>query len=106
MVNIGRCARSCNTLDDLFRGVCVLNEREDLNLYAFNIITRINESRTLTKDVSCKCECKFDNKNVAQIKSGITVTVSVIVKIQKNIVCAKKGFFGILQHIAAKIVNM
>ena len=62
VVNLDRCARSCNTLDGLSRRVCVLNETEDLNLDDFNMITGINESRTLTKYISCKCECKFDSK--------------------------------------------
>ena len=26
----------------------------------FNMITGINKSRTLTKHISCKCECEFD----------------------------------------------
>ena len=26
------------------------------------MITGINESKTLTKDTSCECECKFDGK--------------------------------------------
>ena len=29
----------------------------------FNIITRINESKTLTKHLSCEGKCKFDNRN-------------------------------------------
>ena len=28
------------------------------------MITGINESKTLTKDISCECKCKFDGKNV------------------------------------------
>ena len=28
----------------------------------FNIITGINESKTLTKHLSCKCKCKFDGR--------------------------------------------
>ena len=28
----------------------------------FNIITRINESKTLTKHISCECKCKFDGR--------------------------------------------
>ena len=46
----------------------------------FNKITRINKSRTFTKHISCKCECKFDSKkcNLNQkFKSGISVTVNV-----------------------------
>ena len=28
----------------------------------FNVITRINESKTLTKYISRKCKCKFDGR--------------------------------------------
>ena len=61
-VNLNKCARSCNTLDDLSNKVCVPNETVDLNLHVFNMITRTNESRTLTKHMSWKCECKFDRR--------------------------------------------
>ena len=55
-VNLDKCAGRCNTLDDLSSRVCVPNETEDLNL--------INESRTLTRHISCKCECEFYSKNL------------------------------------------
>ena len=35
---------------------------DDLNLSVFNMITVINESKTLTKHISCKCKCKFDGR--------------------------------------------
>ena len=41
-------------------------------------------------------------EKVIPINSGITVNVSVSVKIKKNIVCAKNVIFGILQHIVVK----
>ena len=41
----------------------VPNKREDLNLNVFNLITGINESKTLTKFVSSECKCKFDGRN-------------------------------------------
>ena len=28
----------------------------------FNVITGINELKRLTKDISCKCKCKFDSR--------------------------------------------
>ena len=64
VVNLDRCAESCNTLDDLSNKVYVPNETEDLDLHVFNMLTVINESRTLTKNTSCKCEYKSDDKNV------------------------------------------
>ena len=47
--NLHRCAGSCDP-----------NETEDINLHVFNAIAGINESRTLSKNISCKFECKFD----------------------------------------------
>ena len=35
---------------------------EDLNLSVFNMMTGINESKTLTKLVSCRCKCKYDGR--------------------------------------------
>ena len=40
----------------------VFQMKQDLNLRVFNIVTEINESKTLTKYTSCKCECKFDGR--------------------------------------------
>ena len=32
----------------------------------FKLTTRINESETLTKHISCKCKCKFDGRKCKQ----------------------------------------
>ena len=61
-VKLSRCAGSCNTLNDLCNKVCVPNKTEDLNLSMFNMITGINESKTLTKYISRECKCRFDGK--------------------------------------------
>ena len=61
-VKLDRCIGSCNTLNDndLSNKVCVPNKTEDLNPSLFNMITGINESKTLTKHVLCECKCKFN----------------------------------------------
>ena len=59
-VKLDRCVGSCNTLNDLSNKVYVPNKTEDLNLSVFNMITRINELKTLTKRISCACKCIFD----------------------------------------------
>ena len=61
-INLGRCAGSCNTLNDLSNKVCFANETEYLNLRVFNMLTGINESKILTKHISCKCKCKFNGR--------------------------------------------
>ena len=70
------------------------------------MITEINESKALTKHVSCKCKCKFDKKNsnfVIQINSRITINVDVSVE---NIINVKKIIFGILVHVFVKKENI
>ena len=61
-VKLDKCVGSCNTINDLSNKVCVPNKTEDLNLSIFNLITGINESKTLTNDTSCECKCKFDGR--------------------------------------------
>ena len=51
MVNLD----TCNAFDRSSR-ICVPNKTENINLNVFNIITKINESKILTKHVSCKCK--------------------------------------------------
>ena len=59
MVKLDRCVGSCNTLNDLSNKVYVPNQIEDLNLGAFNMITGINESKTLAKHISWNANVDF-----------------------------------------------
>ena len=46
--NLQGCVGKCNTLNDLSNRFCVSGKTEDLNLNVFNMITGINEPKTLT----------------------------------------------------------
>ena len=61
-IKLDRCVGSCNTLNDLSNKVCLPNKTEDLNLTMFSMITGINELKTLTKGISCKCKCRFNGR--------------------------------------------
>ena len=56
---------------------CIANKIKDINLNVFDIMNRINESKTLTKHISCKCKCKFDgtkcNSNQKRKKQQISI---------------------------------
>ena len=82
-VNQSRCVGICNILDDLSSRVCVPNETKDSNLHVFNMVTGTNESNVNVNLIVF---------NVTQIKSGITISVGVSVKIQKNNVRMKKNY--------------
>ena len=61
-VKLDSCIGSCNTLNDLSNKICVPNKTEDSNLSLFDMITGINELKTLTKRISCESKCKFDGR--------------------------------------------
>ena len=69
------------------------------------MITWINESKILTKNVSCKWKWKFDGRKSNQMKSEIIITVGVGVKFRQNI-CAKKIILGIILNVVAKMLDM
>ena len=80
VVKLDRCVGSCNTLNDLSNKLCIQNKTEDLNLSVFNTITGINESKTITKHVSCNVNVDLMEKNVIQTNDVITINVDVPVK--------------------------
>ena len=88
----------------------VPDETEDVNLNAFNMITKVNETKTLLKHISCHFKCKIESKNVRQIKNGIKISFDVSVKIQLNIAYInkkkKRKIFGVLIHILVRLKNI
>ena len=44
---------------DLNPVISVLSKTKDVNVKIFNMITIINEVKTLIKHISCDCKCKF-----------------------------------------------
>ena len=62
MVKLDSNVGSCNTLNDLSNKICVPNKAVDLNLSVSKIVIGINESKTLTKYILCKCKCRFDGR--------------------------------------------
>ena len=102
-VNLDRYVGSCNTQNDLSNKVCIPNKTKDLNLSVFNMITGINESKTLTKHISCEYKCRFDVTKCNSINGRITINVDVSVK---NIIYVIKIMFRISLHVIGKMENI
>ena len=102
-VKLDRCVGSWNTLNNLPYKLCVPNETEYINLRVFNMITRINKSKTLTKLISCKCKCKFDGKKCNSDQWGNNDKCWCECK---NIMYVKEIIFRILLHVAVKMENI
>ena len=57
-ISLDKCNGSCNVLS---LKICVPKETKDINVKAFSMITKKNETRTVTKHTSCDCKCKFNS---------------------------------------------
>ena len=80
VLNLDRCAGSCSTLDYLSSRVCVPNATEDLNLHVFNMITKTNKWRILTKHISCTYECKFCSNKYHSLESKVEREVLLMIQ--------------------------
>ena len=60
MISLYKCSGSCNAINELSTKICAPSKLKDINVKIFNVITRINEAKTLVKYISCDCKCKFN----------------------------------------------
>ena len=60
----------------------------------------------VTKHVSCKCECNFDNKKCYSNQKWNNDKCLCECKNPKEHRLCEKHIFGILQHVTAKMLNM
>ena len=89
LVELDKCVGGCNTPIYLSNKLCIPNKTEDLNLIIFNMITGINESKTLTKYISCEYKYRFDGKNVIQINGRIATNVDACEMLINVYACEK-----------------
>ena len=75
---------SCDTLNDRSGKICVPKKTKDKNLNVFNIIAKINESKTLKKHTHVVLNANLMVKNVLEIKSRIMINSDMSAKPNKT----------------------
>ena len=51
---------SCNNINDSHAKLCVPDVVKNLNVRAFNLMSRTNETRDIECHEACKCKCRLD----------------------------------------------
>ena len=79
----------------------VLIETKDVNVELFNIITRIDEAKTLAKHILYDYTCKFDSAtcNSNQKWNNVNMSVKIIARTKKIIVV-------IVAHVFVRTVGI
>ena len=60
MISLDKFSGICNSVDDISTKICVSSKTKDINIKVFNMITNINESKTMVKHIWCDRKCKFN----------------------------------------------
>ena len=76
-VKINKCSGNSNTINDPYAKICVPDVIKNLNLKVFNLLTRINETRSIKWHESCKCIRRLDK---IICNDGIKINVDVNAK--------------------------
>ena len=58
---VNKCSGSCNTLDGPMAKLCVPNIIKGINMKVYNFLMRLNETRNVLWQESCKCVCRLNS---------------------------------------------
>ena len=100
MVSLDKCAGSCKVLSPK---LCVPKETKDINIKAFNMMTKKNEAKAKKNIFHVTVSVNPTVQRVIQIKNGMMKHVIVNVK---TIIGAKKTIVGILALIFVGITGI
>ena len=59
-IKTSKCGGSCNNINDPYMKLCVPDIVENLNVKAFNIMSRTDETRHIEWHETYKCKCRLD----------------------------------------------
>ena len=73
-VLVNKCSGSCDTINNPMAKLCVPNVISRVNMEVYNFLMRLNETRYVLWQESCKCVCKLNSSvcNNKQIWNGDT----------------------------------
>ena len=93
---------NCNNINDKYAKLCAPDVVKDMNIKAFNLISRNNETRCVFWHETCTCQCRLDasifhdNQRWNNDKSRCKY---------KELIDVMMDFFGILLHVNANVIN-
>ena len=56
-IKVNKCSGSCNNINDPFAKLRVPDITKNINVKVFNLMSRINETRQMVWNETCKCMC-------------------------------------------------
>ena len=59
-IEVNKCSGGCDDISDPYAKLCVHGVAKNINVKAFNLISRTDETRHIKWHETCKCKCRLD----------------------------------------------
>ena len=102
---INKCKGSCNTINDPYAKICIPDTIKNINVKAFNLMSRTNETRHIKWHKTCKFKCRLDasfcnnkqrrNKDKCRCKCKELIEKGMLIK----------DLFRILVIVSVNVIN-
>ena len=105
-IKTSKCSGSCNNIKDPYAKMCVPDVVKNLNVKAFNLMSKTNETRHIKWPETCKCKCRLYASvcNNKQRSNDDKCRCECKELIDKGV--CDKGLFGILVIVSASVINL
>ena len=104
-IKTSKCSDNCNNINNPYVQICVPNAIKDLNVKAFNLMSRTNETRFIEWYETCKYKCRLDvivcnnkqpwNKNKCRCECKELIDKEYVIK----------DLFGILVIVSVNVIK-
>ena len=58
-IKVNKCSGNCNNINNPYTKVCIPDVVKKINVKVFNLMSRINETRLILWQETCKCVCRL-----------------------------------------------
>ena len=59
IIKVNKCSGSCNNINDPYAKLCIPDIAKSRNVKVFNLMSRINEAKSIIWHKTCKCVCRL-----------------------------------------------
>ena len=102
---INKCKGSCNTINDPYAKICIPDTIKNINVKAFDLMSRTNETRHIKWHKTCKFKCRLDASfcNNKQRRNKDKCRCECKELIEKGMLI--KELFRILVIVSVNVIN-
>ena len=58
-IKVNKCGGSCGSINNPYAKICIPDIIKSINVRVFNLMQRINETRSVIRHETCKCFCRL-----------------------------------------------